>query len=407
MEQAEHPGLALGEEVDQQVAAGDHVEAGEGRIGQHVLHGEHHGSAQLRLDPVAVTLLDEVFRQPLGRDLSGDGFGEEPVAGRGDGVGVDVGGEDLEHHALIGAFHEFAEQDDQRIGLLAGAASRDPDADRLPRQLGVHQVGDDFRGDQIEDAGVAEKAGDVDQQVLGQQVEFAGVGGEHFEVVAHRTGRDAAEDHAPFDPAFQGALLVEGEIIVGAAAHQGDDVLEGVVDPGIDDRDLAGRVSCQEPQPFVQRVGDRGEGEDVVDRAGEDRAAGHAVVGGFLRFLGDDEAAAASDRLQSGAAIRPGAGEDDPDGAGAAGFSEADEEEINRQAGTVAGERLGQVQRAAADRQIGAGRDDIEMLALHRHAVGGLVDGERGGAGEQTGQHAFVARVEMLDQNEGHAGLRR
>ena len=53
MEQGEDFGLGLGQEVDQQVPAGNEVEPRERRIGQHVMHRENDARAQLGRDPVA------------------------------------------------------------------------------------------------------------------------------------------------------------------------------------------------------------------------------------------------------------------------------------------------------------------------------------------------------------------
>jgi len=43
------------------------------------------------------------------------------------------------------------------------------------------------------------------------------------------------------------------------------------------------------------------------------------------------------------------------------------------------------------------------MVALKRHSISGLADAHRGMAGQQLNHHAFVGRVEMLDENESHA----
>jgi hypothetical protein len=43
------------------------------------------------------------------------------------------------------------------------------------------------------------------------------------------------------------------------------------------------------------------------------------------------------------------------------------------------------------------------MLALNRPSFGWLPHSHRRAAGQQIHHHAFVGRVEMLDQDEGHA----
>jgi hypothetical protein len=43
------------------------------------------------------------------------------------------------------------------------------------------------------------------------------------------------------------------------------------------------------------------------------------------------------------------------------------------------------------------------MVPLDWHSVRGLPHGHRGMAGQKIDHHAFVGRIEMLHQNEGHA----
>ena len=80
------------------------------------------------------------------------------------------------------------------------------------------------------------------------------------------------------------------------------------------------------------------------------------------------------------------------------------QQEIERQARAVTLLRLRKPQGAGLDREIGARRNDIEMFALDRHAVGRLTDFHRRMAGKQLHQHAFMGRIEVLDQNGGEAG---
>ena len=51
----------------------------------------------------------------------------------------------------------------------------DPDPERPVRRVPAHQIGNDLLRQQLEGLGVAEEAGDVDQQVLGEELELAGV----------------------------------------------------------------------------------------------------------------------------------------------------------------------------------------------------------------------------------------
>ena len=65
--------------------------------------------------------------------------------------------------------------------------------------------------------------------------------------------------------------------------------------------------------------------------------------------------------------------------------------------------RFREVQGPAADREITAGRNDIEVLAFEQHAIGGLHDSHGGAVGQQLRHHAFMRRVKMLHEDERHA----
>ena len=63
------------------------------------------------------------------------------------------------------------------------------------------QIGDRGAGQQIEDLRIAEKAGDVDQEVLCQEVPLGLIGLERREVEVHTAGLDGAHRHASFEAA--------------------------------------------------------------------------------------------------------------------------------------------------------------------------------------------------------------
>jgi hypothetical protein len=74
-----------------------------------------------------------------------------------------------------------------------------------------------------EDFWVAEEARDVDEKVLGQQVEFVGVMAQKFEIAIHIVGFHRRHGHAPFGPALQRAALVQTEVMRRSGAQQRDD----------------------------------------------------------------------------------------------------------------------------------------------------------------------------------------
>ena len=52
-------------------------------------------------------------------------------------------------------------------------------------------------------------------------------------------------------------------------------------------------------------------------------------------------------------------------------------------------------------------RNHVQVISLHAHAVGDLKDRHRRVTREERRQCAFVLRRQMLDEDEGEAGLRR
>ncbi len=165
-----------------------------------------------------------------------------------------------------------------------------------------------------------------------------------------------------------------------------------------------GRVRHGKP-PAPRHVGD---GKHMIDPACLDGAARHAVVAGFLRLLRDDEPRLLLDRFQSEAAVGAGAGQDHADRARAVVVGQRMQQEIERQSRAMPRLRGDEVQRALGDREIGARRNDVEMVALRcgmpSAACSTFIDVW---LGQQLDHHAFVIRIEMLHQDEGHAASRR
>ena len=65
------------------------------------------------------------------------------------------------------------------------------------------------------------------------------------------------------------------------------------------------------------------------------------------------------------------------------------------------------LQDAILDGQVGIGRNDIDVVGLGELLARDLAHRESGGPRQDVGQRAFPRRVEMLHQNEGHAGVGR
>ena len=197
----DHLRLRFRQQIDQQIAARHQVDAGERRVGQHILHREDHGRAQLGRDAIFVPLLVEKPCQTFRRHIGLDGGRVQPVPRAGHRVRIDIGGKHLKFDRVARRRDLLVEQHGEGICLLAGAATGDPDAYRMLLRLETYQIGNDLIRQHFEHGGVAKEVGDVDQQVLGEDVELGRVVPQHVKVAACAGGRDRRHRHAPFDPA--------------------------------------------------------------------------------------------------------------------------------------------------------------------------------------------------------------
>ena len=71
----------------------------------------------------------------------------------------------------------------------------------------AHEFRNDGLREEIEHLSITEEAGDVDQQILGEQIEFACVAAQYFEISIR--GCDRRRRHASLDPTLQRARFVE------------------------------------------------------------------------------------------------------------------------------------------------------------------------------------------------------
>lgn len=96
MEQRNDPVLCIGPQIDEEIAAGEQIHLGEGRISQHIVRRENDVLAQLLLHPVPAVFLHKEPFQARRAHVVADPLGIEPLAGDVDRLGINVGGEDLE-----------------------------------------------------------------------------------------------------------------------------------------------------------------------------------------------------------------------------------------------------------------------------------------------------------------------
>ena len=228
VEYRNHLRLRFGAKIDQEIAAGNEVEARERRIGKHILNGENDLSPQRRQHAVVAILLHEEASEPHGRHTGFNRFGVEAFAGCRHGIRIDVGREHLNRDIALCGRDLLAEQHGERICLLARAASCDPDAQGPVRRMTADQVGNDVLAEELEHPGIAKEVRDVDEQVFGEHIQLGGVAAQKRQIQLHTAGFDRRKRHAPFDPALQRALFVKREIVRRLGAQEFDDLGEPI-----------------------------------------------------------------------------------------------------------------------------------------------------------------------------------
>ena len=165
--------LQLGAEVDEHIATGNDIELRERGIADQAVFGEDAQLAQLLRRLVVPPLADEEAGEALGRDLFGDARVVAPSPCLGQQLGVEVGGEDL--HTGPDGVELLAQQDRQRVRLLARGTARDPDANWRFVGLACRNPRQDRFGQDRKRLRIAEELGHADQEILEQDRGLRGI----------------------------------------------------------------------------------------------------------------------------------------------------------------------------------------------------------------------------------------
>src|SRR6185312_6277100 len=113
------------------------------------------------------------------------------------------------------------------ISLFARAAAGDPNSQRAVRAVHAHEAGNDLLREEFKNLGIAEEAGDIDEQVLGEKLDLSRVLLKSLEIMA--AVGDGGYRHAPLDAALQRAEPVGGEVVWGLSAQKSDDIGKSVL----------------------------------------------------------------------------------------------------------------------------------------------------------------------------------
>ena len=320
--------LQLGGEVNEEVAAADEVEFGERRVFDDVVLGEdeHVADAFVQAVDAAVRIGGEKAGEAFGGDIGRNARGINPRAGGGDGAAVDIRGKKLDRVAAFERLHAFGEEDGQGVSFLAGRAADDPEAERGAGRAIFEEPDHDLFFHHGESLGVAEEAGHIDEQIAEEGFHLFGAFREVGDVVIELI--DLVEGHAALDATVDRARFVEREVVAGLGAELEENFAQRILRFGR--RRETERAAAGEVRGIGDELGRHfGRGHDVVDQAGGDGTAGHAVEFRRLRILREDEAVLALDGAHAEGTVRSGAGKNDADGTLALVLGEGVEEEID------------------------------------------------------------------------------
>ena len=111
--------LQDGLEIDEQVAAADKIQTSEWRVLKDIVRGEDDHFAQIVIYCIFVVFLREITAQTADRDILGNVFPIDALAGSSNRVGVQIRGENFYAVPQVEFFHGFHKKDGNGIGFLA------------------------------------------------------------------------------------------------------------------------------------------------------------------------------------------------------------------------------------------------------------------------------------------------
>ncbi len=398
-EELEGAFLEFGREVDEHIAAEFEVDAREGRALAEVVLAEDGQHADLLLDLVIAVLRGEIAFDEVGRQIDERRRRVNPPPGERDRVVVQVGGEDADVEGGQLLPEHIAEQDRQRVRLLARRAARRPEAQLI---VVLPRVFDQRRQDALpqvgEEIGVAEELGHFDQEAADQPLVFVRVPLQEADIVGQSDG--AGGDHPPLQPPHDRRRLVTVEVDAAAHAQLLEEGAQRAL-LGRADRLLGARQEVGEDRADMLDV------RDDVDRCRRERAR-HGGVGGGLRVLDDHRAAHRAHLARARRAVRAAAGEDDGDQPLPVCRRRAAQQAVHRGGRPVRGVRV-DAHMAVEDLDVSIGRDDEDHAGLEGRLILDRADGQFPPAAEDLAEMAHPRRVDVLgdDDRRGEVGGQR
>src|SRR6478735_5752529 len=154
--------------IDQNISANDQIDTWKWRtLTQPMLSEDEHG-AQFFRDFEHLVVPVEVALHQRARHLGERARGKDALSREGNGVAIQIGGENAYRHIETAFEETFGDRDRQRICLFPGGALRRPDAKLLVAVARLAQeLGDDLLLQVFEELGITEKLGHVDEEAPG------------------------------------------------------------------------------------------------------------------------------------------------------------------------------------------------------------------------------------------------
>jgi len=246
---------------------------------------------------------------------------------------------------------------------------------------------------------VAEEPRDADEQILVERAQLAGVAPELLDV--HVDVERPVEGQAPLDAARDGARLVVGEVDAVLVAEQAQDRVDAALLVG----GALGRPLLPGPAEGRQRRRDLLRWQHAIDAARAHRAQRHAVELCRVRALAEDRAARLADFQDAARAVAAAARQDHRHGALSGILSERPEERIDGKRESVPRIPVAQQQPPLPDDHLLHRRQQVDGVGLDRHLVLGRADAHGRASRQQLIHEAPEVRREMLQDDEGHAGI--
>src|SRR6185369_14529450 len=205
-------------EINQKVSARTKVHARERRITQKVLRREHNHVADLLLDSIGVCVLLEVALQTLLRDVSFYPCGVHTRARERKRLIGGIRRENLDLEPLASTVYLFRDEDRQRISFLAARTRGDPSAQIVACRPALYQRHNHALPQCFPSLGIAEKAGDIDQQVIGKRQRLLRLLSEHLRVLSQTQHADNAQ--AALNATQKCRLSISAKIMSSARPEQ-------------------------------------------------------------------------------------------------------------------------------------------------------------------------------------------